>query len=50
MIFLDINGLGVIDLASTNGTFVNNERIGTAMVSDGDTVSLGNSDMALKLR
>ena len=50
MVFLDTNGLGIIDLASTNGTFVNNERIGTAMVTDGDQVSIGNSDMTLKLR
>jgi hypothetical protein len=50
MVFLDTNGLGIIDLASTNGTFVNRERVGTAIVIDGDQVSIGNSEMTLKLR
>lgn len=45
MAFFDGAGLGVIDLASTNGTFVNDERIGAAFVSDGDRIKIGQSEM-----
>ena len=50
MIFVDSSGVGVIDLASTNGTFVNNERISTALCKDGDSIGLGSSDLVVKLR
>ena len=50
MIFYDKSGLGVIDLASTNGTFLNSERVGSALVKDGDVVTVGKSDMTVKLR
>lgn len=50
MVFYDNAGLGIIDLASTNGTFINSERIGTSRVSDGDTILIGASEMAVAVR
>ncbi len=50
MVFFDPKGLGIIDLASTNGTFVNNERVTSAMIADGDTVLIGNSELVVKMR
>jgi hypothetical protein len=50
MVFFDPGGLGVIDLASTNGTLVNGDRVGTAMVTDGDSITIGSSEMVVKLR
>ncbi len=45
MVFFDGGGLGVIDLASTNGTFVNEERIGAAFVQAGDVIKIGQSEL-----
>lgn len=45
MIFFDEGGLGLIDLASTNGTFVNRERIGAQMIQEGDVIKIGQSIM-----
>ncbi|OGQ83853.1 MAG: hypothetical protein A2289_27245 [Deltaproteobacteria bacterium RIFOXYA12_FULL_58_15] len=50
MIFLDTNGLGVIDLASTNGTFINNDRIGSALAKDGDVLTIGSSELGLQIK
>ena len=50
MLFFDENGAGVIDLASTNGTFVNNSRINSALVTDKDTIGLGGSQLKVRLR
>ncbi len=50
MLFYDARGLGIIDLASTNGTFVNAERVTTADLCDGDLVGLGNSAVVVGLR
>jgi hypothetical protein len=50
MIFYDKSGVGVIDLASTNGTFLNSERVGSALVKDGDVLTVGKSDLTIKLR
>lgn len=50
MVFYDGHHVGIIDLASTNGTFVNNERISSTMMADGDTVTIGNSELVLKVR
>ena len=50
MVFFDKSGLGIIDLASTNGTFINASRVGSAMVKDGDVVTVGKSDLTVKLR
>jgi hypothetical protein len=45
MVFYDDTGFGVIDLASTNGTFVDDERISSALVKGGRQISIGNSDL-----
>jgi pSer/pThr/pTyr-binding forkhead associated (FHA) protein len=51
MLFHDASSaVGIIDLASTNGTFVNEGRITSTLVSDGDTVSLGGSQLTVRLR
>lgn len=50
MIFFDPSGLGIIDLASTNGTFVNTERVSTGLVADGDVITIGNSELTVKVR
>jgi len=50
MVFFDQQGLGIIDLASTNGTYVDQERVTTASVRDGDTVTIGSSDLTVKMR
>jgi len=48
--FFDKSGFGVIDLASTNGTFVNAERIGTSLVKHGDVITVGTSDLTISLQ
>lgn len=45
MVFYDETGIGIIDLASTNGTFVNSERVNSAMIGNGDSIAIGNSDI-----
>jgi len=47
MVFYDDAGVGVIDLASTNGTLVNNQRVTSAIVQNGETI--GNSSLNVKL-
>ncbi|MCK5688377.1 FHA domain-containing protein [Myxococcota bacterium] len=49
MIFCDGDGVGIIDLASTNGTFVNAARIGSALMGEGDTIDLGKSKISISL-
>ena len=41
MIFLDHEGLSLVDLGSTNGTFVNAEPVTDADLVDGDVVHIG---------
>ena len=50
MLFYDSGGVGIIDLASTNGTFINTERVGSALIADGDVIAIGNSELAVKIR
>ncbi len=50
MLFFDTSGTGVIDLASTNGTYVNNGRINSKMVTDKDTIGLGSSQLKVRVR
>ena len=49
MIFYDSRGAGIIDLASTNGTFVNNKRTTSTLLHDGDVISLGSSELTVYL-
>jgi hypothetical protein len=50
MLFFDPSGVGIIDLASTNGTYVNNERVTSTLISDGDAISLGSSELTVTFR
>ena len=46
----DVQGrLSVIDLESTNGTFVNGERVHECVLRDGDRLSLGGLEAVLRL-
>ena len=49
MVFFDDSGFGVIDLASTNGTFVADSRISSTLVEKGQTITVGNSELALDI-
>lgn len=48
MVFFDDKGLGVVDLASTNGTFVNDNRVGSMIISEGDNITIGKSTLSFK--
>ncbi|MGV7778917.1 FHA domain-containing protein, partial [Mycobacterium kansasii] len=39
-------GAEIRDLNSINGTFVNGLRVGSAILSEGDVVTIGNVDLA----
>jgi pSer/pThr/pTyr-binding forkhead associated (FHA) protein len=41
MIFFDQTGVGILDLASTNGTSVNGRTVSSAMLKSGDTIRMG---------
>lgn len=49
MIFFGEDGLGVIDLASTNGTFINSEAIGSGVLRAGDLIKVGQSLIEAKI-
>jgi len=49
MIFYDQEGVGVVDLASKNGTFVDADRISCAIVADGHQIIIGNSSLRVSL-
>jgi pSer/pThr/pTyr-binding forkhead associated (FHA) protein len=40
-------GLEVVDLASTNGTFVNGERVARAPLQDGDRLGVGRVELVV---
>jgi pSer/pThr/pTyr-binding forkhead associated (FHA) protein len=44
----DDSGLGVEDLGSTNGTFVNGQRIERSSLGTGDTLKIGRVEFAIK--
>ena len=41
MLFFDDMGPGVVDLASTNGTFVNDKPLTAAILKTGDKIKFG---------
>ena len=50
MVYFDGSGaMGIIDLASTNGTFVNDQRVSSASLQEGDRVSLGSSHLIISV-
>ena len=50
MLFYDPQGVGIVDLASTNGTYVNTQRISLTMLHDGDVIALGSSEISFHVR
>jgi uncharacterized protein len=48
MFFYDEIGVGILDLVSKNGTFVNGEEIESRLLRTGDTIELGESQVVLQ--
>lgn len=49
MVFCDASGTGIIDLASTNGTFINGQRVSSALTTPGDVIGIGDSEMTVRM-
>jgi pSer/pThr/pTyr-binding forkhead associated (FHA) protein len=49
MIFYDAEGFGIIDLASTNGVELNGSAVTSALVKDGDAITLGKTTLQLAI-
>jgi hypothetical protein len=49
MLFHDSGGVGVIDLASTNGTFIGGRSVSSAMLQAGEMVTIGTSELKLSV-
>ena len=49
MIFFDSSGVGIIDLASTNGTYINNDSVSSALIGPDDVFTIGKSAMKVEL-
>ena len=49
MLFLEASGFGVIDLASTNGSNLNNVPVNSALVRDGDSLQLGTTELTVSI-
>ncbi|MEL6184252.1 MAG: FHA domain-containing protein, partial [Myxococcota bacterium] len=50
MVFLDADGLSLVDLGSTNGTFVNKRPVTDADLEDGDVVHIGRSRFVVRVQ
>ena len=50
MVFFDGSGVGVVDLASTNGTRINGTIVNSGMLKDGDVLTLGKTQMRVALQ
>ena len=46
MIFYDTVGVGILDLVSKNGTFVNGEEVESRLLKEGDTIELGETKIS----
>ena len=46
----DDERLNVVDLDSTNGTWVNGKRVGRARLADGDRLRIGRIELTISLR
>lgn len=49
MVFLDESGLSLVDLGSTNGTFVNAKPVTDADLVDGDVVHIGRARFIVRI-
>ena len=50
MIFYDSSGVGVIDLASTNGTFVNDKQVNSTRVHEKGIIRIGNTELVISFK
>lgn len=48
MIFFDDIGIGILDLVSKNGTFVNGEEVESRLLKKGDTIELGETKIVFE--
>ena len=48
MLFFDAIGIGILDLVSKNGTFVNGEEIESRLLKKGDTIEMGESKIVFE--
>lgn len=48
MVFFDTIGVGILDLVSKNGTFVNGEEIESRLLKKGDTIELGETKVVFE--
>ena len=48
MIFFDTVGIGILDLVSKNGTFVNGQEIESCLLKKGDTIELGETKIVFE--
>ena len=49
MLFFEDTGFGIIDLASTNGSIINTEKVTSALANDGDTIILGGTEFEVSI-
>lgn len=50
MLFYDNAGVGILDLVSKNGTFVNGEEVESRLLKDGDMIEVGGTKIRLELK
>ncbi len=48
MIFYDEMGIGILDLVSKNGTFINGEEVESRLLKKGDTLELGETKIVFE--
>jgi len=48
MIFYDVAGVGILDLVSKNGTFVNGEEVESRLLQKGDSIELGETTIVFE--
>ena len=49
MLFFDPQGVGIVDLASTNGTLVNGKSVSAAKLRSGDALEIGNTKLSVEI-
>lgn len=48
MVFFDEMGIGILDLVSKNGTFVNGQEVESCLLKKGDTIELGETKIVFE--
>ena len=49
MVFFDNSGIGIIDLASTNGTQINGQNVNSRQIQSGDSILIGKTTLQVEL-